>query len=301
MEDNINDDTLYNPITPQSGNLSDKIISATETNTINPNQETENMEVHKHPHHVTHKKKWGEYILEFFMLFLAVFLGFVAENLREHQVEKDRELEFIKSLTVDLRDDIKSLDAMIAFEHVAIAKLDTLIYLLNDPKLAKQNGDNLYYVARLGPRAQPFANNSRTFDQLKNSGGFRLIRNAEASNHIMGYYNQFSPVRLLEDNYNHEFDNYKRVAAKIFDPGILRKQENDAGDIRRSNDNPQLITYDANLLKELGFHTLQMNGSRRGKLALFEALKKTAVDLKSYLQKEYHLENTSQSSQTHKR
>ena len=117
----------------------------------------------------------------------------------------------------------------------------------------------------------------------------------------MGYYNQFSPVRLLEDNYNHEFDNYKRVAAKIFDPGILRKQENDAGDIMRSNDNPQLITYDANLLKELGFHTLQMNGSKRGKLAMFEALKKTAVDLKSYLQKEYHLENTSQSSQTHKR
>jgi hypothetical protein len=83
--------------------------------------------------------------------------------------------------------------------------------------LAKQNGDQLYYVARLGPRAYPFANNSRTFDQLKNSGGFRLIRNAEASNNIMSYYNQFSSVRLLEDNYNHEFDNYKRVAAKIID------------------------------------------------------------------------------------
>jgi len=39
------------------------------------------MEVHKHPHNVTHKKKWGEYFLEFLMLFLAVFLGFVAENM----------------------------------------------------------------------------------------------------------------------------------------------------------------------------------------------------------------------------
>jgi len=26
------------------------------------------MEVHKHPHHVTHKKKWGEYLLEFSLL-----------------------------------------------------------------------------------------------------------------------------------------------------------------------------------------------------------------------------------------
>ncbi len=33
------------------------------------------MEVHKHPHHVTHKKKWGEYLLEFIMLFLAVWMG----------------------------------------------------------------------------------------------------------------------------------------------------------------------------------------------------------------------------------
>ena len=273
---------------PQPNGNNDPV---SEQSSINEPSLTENMEVHKHPHHVTHKKKWGEYLLEFFMLFLAVFLGFVAENIREHQVEKERESAFIKSLTIDLQDDVKSLDAMIAFEQVAIAKLDTLIYLLNDPSLAKQNGDQLYYVARIGPRSQPFANNSRTFDQLKNSGGFRLIRNASASNSIMAYYNQFSPVRLLEDNYNHEFDNYKRVAAKILDPGILRKQENDAGEIMRSNDNPQLVTYDAKLLKEMGFHVLQMNGSRRGKLALLIALKKTAVDLKSSIQKEYHLEN----------
>jgi len=37
--------------------------------------EIENMEVHKHPHHVAHKKKWEEYVLEFLMLFLAVFFG----------------------------------------------------------------------------------------------------------------------------------------------------------------------------------------------------------------------------------
>lgn len=45
------------------------------------------MEVHKHPHYVTHKKKWGEYLLEFLMIFLALFLGFVAENITEKNVE----------------------------------------------------------------------------------------------------------------------------------------------------------------------------------------------------------------------
>src|SRR5262245_21079259 len=130
------------------------------------------MEVHKHPHHVTHKKNFGEYLLEFFMLFLAVFLGFVAENIRERQVEKNREIEYIKSLTEDLNNDAHNLDSMMAYEETGLMQLDTLMNLLNDPTLAKQNGDAMYYVARQGPREYPFPINSRTLDQLKGSGGF---------------------------------------------------------------------------------------------------------------------------------
>lgn len=40
------------------------------------------MEVHHHPH--VEKKNFKEYFLEFLMIFLAVTLGFIAENLREH-------------------------------------------------------------------------------------------------------------------------------------------------------------------------------------------------------------------------
>ena len=72
--------------------------------------------------------------------------------------------------------------------------------------------------------------------------------------------------------------------------GILRRQENDQSEILRSNDNPSLITYNTELLKELEFHTLQMNGSRRSKIGMLENLKKTAINLRSYLQKEYHIE-----------
>ena len=52
------------------------------------------MEVHHHSHH---PKKWKEYISEFLMLFAAVTLGFFAENLREHQIEKHREIQFLKN------------------------------------------------------------------------------------------------------------------------------------------------------------------------------------------------------------
>ena len=47
------------------------------------------MEVHAHSH--TAGKKWTHYFWDFLMLFLAVFCGFLAENIREHSVEKHRE------------------------------------------------------------------------------------------------------------------------------------------------------------------------------------------------------------------
>ncbi len=60
------------------------------------------MEAH-HPHHVSHKKKFGEYLLGFLILFLAVFLGFIAENIREHNVEKER----AEQLAISFYDELK--------------------------------------------------------------------------------------------------------------------------------------------------------------------------------------------------
>lgn len=245
------------------------------------------MEVHSHTH--TARKKWTHYFWEFIMLFLAVFCGFLAEYQLEHKIEKDREKQFITSLVSDLRDDVNHLDNMLTVERQGVERLDSLMQLLNNPELAKAAGDQLYYLARVGPRSNPFANNNRTFDQLKNAGGFRLIRKAEASNNIMGYYNQFILVRLLEDNYNHEFDNFKKVAARILDPAVLRANESPDGHIRRSNNNPSLRTYDPELLKELSFHVLQMNGSRRSKISLLEIMKKSGEELVGFLKAKYHL------------
>jgi len=239
------------------------------------------MEVHHHSH--TKRNKWTHYFWEFLMLFLAVFCGFLAEYQLEHKIEKDREKQYLVSLVTDLKDDSRSLEELIRYEQTMVKKLDTLINLLNQPAQAKLSGDQLYYVARIGPRSNPFGSNTRTFDQLRNSGGFRLIRNVETSNKIAAYYGQFPTLRLLEENYNSEFNSYKQVAGRILDPAILRSAEQEDGGILRSTNNPSLQTYDPVSLKELAFHALQMNGSRRGKIGLLENLKKTADELIAYI------------------
>src|SRR5262249_54726419 len=112
------------------------------SNDLNDSNDT--MEVHKHPHHVAHKKKWGEYVLEFLMLFLAVFLGFIAENIREHYVEHQREKEYISSLVRDLEKDTAQLHQCIKANLVKKDNYASLWTMLKRPD-PFENIDSLYY------------------------------------------------------------------------------------------------------------------------------------------------------------
>ena len=60
-------------------------------------------------------KNWKQYLAEFFMLFAAVTLGFFAENLREYQEEKNREIQFLHNIHFDLQRDLKEARLTIDF------------------------------------------------------------------------------------------------------------------------------------------------------------------------------------------
>lgn len=49
------------------------------------------------------------------MLFAAVTLGFFAENLREYQEEKNREIQFLQNIHFDLQRDLKEAQTAIDF------------------------------------------------------------------------------------------------------------------------------------------------------------------------------------------
>jgi hypothetical protein len=48
------------------------------------------------------KKKRTHYFWEFLMLFLAVFCGFLAENIREHTIEPERARQYARSLAEEI-------------------------------------------------------------------------------------------------------------------------------------------------------------------------------------------------------
>ena len=90
------------------------------------------MEVHHHTHH---PKKWKEYLTEFLMLFLAVTLGFLAENMREHQIEKERERQYMESFVVDLESDVNNIIEGMPRKDGRLQAIDTLF------KCFKENPD----------------------------------------------------------------------------------------------------------------------------------------------------------------
>src|SRR5215470_4456173 len=91
------------------------------------------MEVHHHPasnRDHSARKKWHHYFFEFLMLFLAVFAGFLAENQREHIVEKRREKDYIRSLIDDLKTDTSYFNPAIKDRKQTRLMVDSLIGLL---------------------------------------------------------------------------------------------------------------------------------------------------------------------------
>lgn len=248
------------------------------------------MEVHHHPNLHHQPKPWKEYLLEGLMIFIAVMLGFFAESLREHIADKDKEHQYIQSLAEDLKIDIKTFGTQISQEKQSLAMLDSVVAILDNPASIPSHGDDLYYFGRLGPRLRNLTVNNRTFEQLRNSGSFRLISRISVSNKIMSYYEKVTYIRQIETIYTQEFANYKIIAANVFEPSALARQDDGKGGIRRSLDNPPLQKNAGQFVKQLAVDAIYMNGSRRGIISADEELLLSARELLDYLQKEYHLE-----------
>jgi hypothetical protein len=142
------------------------------------------MEVHAHSH--TARKKWSHYLWEFLMLFLAVFCGFLAENFREHQLEHQREREYMMTMLEDLKSDTSLLADCVAFWHNINSSIDSVADAIQFP-IERTDFAKAYRHLSIALNYYGFNYNERTIAQLKNSGGFRLIRQREVANKITLY------------------------------------------------------------------------------------------------------------------
>lgn len=157
------------------------------------------MEVHAHSH--TERKKWTHYLWEFLMLFLAVFCGFMAENIREKQVEHHREKQYMESMVEDLETDTSELNNAILHCDSAALYSDSVLMFLTSYKLSDEVSIQLgSYIAFAGQRLK-LIYTDRTSSQLKNSGSIRIIRKESVANSLMLYWKQIEETQITLDRY----------------------------------------------------------------------------------------------------
>ena len=249
------------------------------------------MEVHHHAH--TPRIKWTHYFWEFFMLFLAVFAGFLAENQREHYIEHEREKKYINSMITDLQTDTAEINSVITFDLAKFHGMDTLASILSQSSLSEVDEKKLYFLnAKYAANIYTMAFSDRTMRQMLNSGSLRLIRQSSVSDTIMSYYGQ-SKEEILDQEKVYADMSIRLIleAEKIFDQSVrLIKIRPDRTFYREElPDQVRLINKEANILKNYA----QMINTARGFLAVYLQMlfqmQAKANSLLNFLKKEYHL------------
>lgn len=136
------------------------------------------------------RKPLGAYLLEGLMIFIAVTLGFLAENLRENLSSRQREAEYIKSLITQLEQDTLRLTESILENERKMSGLDSLLALpLTEINTSRTKYLLYKYFQMHLTYHSAFTSNDATMLQLKYSGGFLYIKHYGIADSI-AYYDQ---------------------------------------------------------------------------------------------------------------
>jgi hypothetical protein len=244
------------------------------------------MEVHAHTH--TERKKWTHYFWEFLMLFLAVFCGFLAENFREHEVEHQREKQYIRSFAEDLKKDIYQLDSLIQKREVRKIQIDSLNFILQSPD-PDLYGKQLYYYSRYLPRPYNYVSNDATIQQLKNSGNLRLIRKLYVQDTLMAYERQSHFIDYIRTREEQLIMRIFPFMDELFDPTVFDQMNIYDIEFKEPPGNPKLLTRDKKILQQFMSELHYLKTVNYGQIGWFKRQKERAETTLAFIEKEYNL------------
>lgn len=209
------------------------------------------MEVHHHPELPDgHKKNFKEYLKEGLMIFLAVFMGFVAENIREHVADHRKEKEYIGSLVRDLKTDSAKLSDVIHGNVLLNKGQDSLINLLSDSTSFPRFQNEAYRLFfKYATSLMIFNSTDRTITQMINSGNLRLIKNQRVADSISDYYDKVKGVETQASMNNTASNDCILFAQNLFKFQYGLKPKNFKKDMLTTNND--MINKYVNKLTEM--------------------------------------------------
>ena len=274
-------------------NIPEENNEQNESQMPNSKSETENMEVHHHPDLDHKRKNFKEYFLEFLMIFLAVTMGFFAENIRESIKDKRQVNEYVVSMVNDLKSDVALYDSSVKYNLLHCRMIDTIITALTQNK---RDNNKLYYRVRQLTMGQVFISlTAKTFEQMKSDGGLRLISKQVIADSMGSYYQWIQRFDFWSDFQKQRLNEVISINDRIFDARVLfsflKKMENkNTSDIFIPDDNPALITNDPMAFNSVIMRYQYYYGFLKLMNEWAQLASGQATRLITLLKKEYHLE-----------
>lgn len=252
-----------------------------------PQPSTEAMDVHHHTH--TGRKKWKHYLFEFFMLFLAVFCGFLAEYQLEHVIENNREKQYMRSLIEDLQADTSKINRWLRIANDNLSYVDSSLIIITNGNLTDSLADKLYrfYFPAFGLPGMVFTD--RTSLQLKSSGSMRLIRKHIVADSILDYWNYITQITGGAEKLEYYRIRGRELGFKIFN--ISARYVRNRGLPEGRTITSPLIANNPQLLVEYGNHMAFMSAeiNRSYRQGMIDQ-RNRAGHLINLIRKEYNLQ-----------
>ena len=228
-------------------------------------------------------KNWKHYFWEFFMVFLAITVGFFVENYQQKLSLKKAEIEVVKSFKNDLIKDIDELNRVIDRRNEREIRIDSIIHIISTNQLDKYSSE-MYFYTRYLPRPSIFIASLSTISQLKNSGDFRLIKNQTVVDTMLAYEHRFDfidrirdreeyLVRRLFDQINILFDPMTFDKMNLYDVEFVKPKGSPK---YKSKDEQALSTFLSNI-----HYVKTVNVAQIGWLIKFKEQAKTTLEFVS--------------------
>jgi hypothetical protein len=273
----------------QAGNNEHPQSTTKEVNTLvnnhhKPSTETE-MEVHHHPQLEHKSKPWKEYLLEGFMIFIAVMMGFIAENIREDINNNEHVRQLSSRLVQDLRADTAKLADIYAKEALITKNNDTLFNLLQQP-LGKADLKRIQKFIAGSHSLWLFHPSMGAIVAIKNELHLKQFSNSEIISHISKYEGHIELLHTVQDitlQYQRSF--LDPFLYQHFTPTNI-----DAAFSKSANPNGQMRNLTQQDLTQLAAQMVLIRINSKELLDDNRILKNDAVDMLHYMRKQYHLD-----------
>jgi hypothetical protein len=182
------------------------------------------MEVHHHPDLHHKKKKFKEYLLECLMIFIAVTLGFIAETIRENISERHREKDYMVGLINNLQSDTSNLNGIISRNDLELRGIDTLMKISKNNFINISTQDSIFfYVMAYTFELHIFQFNDLTLVQLRNAGGYSLIKTSNIADSVALYESKNNNIKIQERFYTDSYLQTVNTFKQIFDVTLFEK------------------------------------------------------------------------------